>query len=424
MFRMQNHRGERGQILPLVAIGMVALMGMTSLAVDAGYWRYQQRLEQSAADSAAVAAAIRLNYPTTASTSSPSQIGQAAAAQNGFNDDGGVGKVTVSVSVPPSPNTPPHPGATAYPANTAAEVDIHATQKQFFSGMFGSHFAAGHARAVAVSVPDYSACLWQLKIENGSGITIKGNKPLTTVNCGVLANGTISVPSFSGTTTVGYWGADNDTGCDGIGFATAVALPTPVNDPCTRSAGCSYLASTAIPAQGAGDINGKNVTSISVPGGAAYAVVDNCCGKGNVTAGPGLYYFYGGVSGSIQGDGVTIVNVDGAFTASGLGSGHPYFTAPTSGPTAGVAYYQPPSNTNDVTLNGGGNGTSQWDGLFYAPTASFTSNGGSITFAYLVTGDIRLNGGGSGAGFIVDPTLGGQTNIMTSAVPTHVVLAE
>ena len=66
----------------------------------------------------------------------------------------------------------------------------------------------------------------------------------------------------------------------------------------------------------------------------------------------------------------------------------------------------------------------QWDGLFYAPSASLRSNGGSVTFAYLVIGDIRLNGGGSQAGVSVDPTLGGQTNIMTSAVPTHVVLSE
>ena len=58
----QRRSGERGQILPLVAVGMITLMGMVSLAVDAGYWRYQQRLEQSAADSAAIAGAIRLNY--------------------------------------------------------------------------------------------------------------------------------------------------------------------------------------------------------------------------------------------------------------------------------------------------------------------------------------------------------------------------
>ena len=41
---------------------MVVLMGAASLAVDVGYWRYQQRLEQSAADSAAIAGATELAY--------------------------------------------------------------------------------------------------------------------------------------------------------------------------------------------------------------------------------------------------------------------------------------------------------------------------------------------------------------------------
>ncbi len=414
----QHHR-ERGQMLPLIAFGIVAILGMVSLVVDVGFWRYQQRLEQSAADSAAVAGAIRLNYATN-SASTPQLVAQAAAAQNGFQDDGGIGKVVVTVNVPPQPNTPPHAGATAYPANTAVEVIVKKQQKQFFSGIFGSSYGSGSARAVAVAQPDVSACLVQLTVEDGSGVTVKGNKPLQTVNCGVLANGTIDVPSFLGTTSVGYWAPDNP---DGVNFTGAVSIPAPATDPCPRIPGCAYLAAQPIPTLNQYTvIDASKNSSIAVPQGQTYAEVDNCCSSNQF--GPGLYYVYGGISGAVQGDGVTLVNVDGAFTASGLGSGHPYFSAPASGPTAGIAFYQPPSNTNEITLNGGGNGTSEWDGAFYAPSASFTSNGGSITFAFLIVGDVRLNGGGSKKGLVVDPTLGGLTSILQSAFPTHVELSE
>jgi Putative Flp pilus-assembly TadE/G-like len=419
----QNHHAERGQILPLVGFGIVAILGMVALTVDVGYWRYQQRLEQSAADSAAVAGAIRLNYPTN-SSSTPLQAAKDAAAQNGFQDDGGVGNLVVTVNIPPLVNTPPHAGATPYPANTAVEVIVKKKYTQFFSGIFGASVGSGSARAVAVAVPEFSACLVQTTVSNGKGIGITGNKPLQTKNCGVLANGTISVPGFQGTTSVAYWAPDNVGGVSG--FPGAVSLPAPATDTCPRIKGCAYLAAQPIPPLDVSKaINASGTSSFNVPNGKDYAVVYNCCSGSPTVLGPGLYYIYGGISGTLQGDGVTLVNVNGGFTASGLGAAHPYFSAPTSGPTAGVAYYQPPANTNTITLNGGGNGTSAWDGIFYAPTTGdLIDNGGSVTFAYLVVGDILVHGGGSGQGLIVDPTLGGQTSALQSAFPTHVVLSE
>ncbi len=421
--KTQDYHTERGQILPLVALGIVAILGMIALVVDVGNWRYQQRLEQSAADSAAIAGAIRLNFPTN-SSSTPQQAAKDAAAQNGFQDDGGVGNVVVTVNIPPQSNTPPHTGATPYPANTAVEVIVKRKHAQFFSGIFGSNFGSGSARAVAVSEPDLSACLVQTTVANGQGIGITGTKPLQTKGCGVLANGTITVPGFQGTTSVGYWAPDNVGGV--YGFPGAVSLPAPATDTCPRIVGCAYLAAQPIPTLNlAAATDASKVSSLTVPSGQSYAEVYNCCSGSPTVLGPGLYYIYGGISGTLQGDGVTLVNVDGGFTASGLGAAHPFFSAPTSGPTIGVAYYQPPSNTNTIVLNGGGNGTSAWDGMFYAPTTGdLLDNGGSVTFAYLVVGDILIHGGGSGQGLIVDPTLGGQTAIATASFPTHVVLSE
>ncbi|GAC1490740.1 MAG: hypothetical protein NVS2B8_20920 [Vulcanimicrobiaceae bacterium] len=421
-------------MLPLVGAGIVGVLGMVALAVDVGYWSYQQRLEQSAADSAAVAGAIRLNYSTTGSTATPDQAARAAATQNGFTDDGGVGNVVVATHIPPLRTTPPHPGATAYPAGTAVEVVVATKNKQFFSGIFGQGFGTSSARAVAVAVPDYSACLWQLDLTKGIGLTINGNKPLQTLACGVIANGTVTVPSYVGTKSLGYWLPNNPSGVGAQSFPT-FPLPAPATDPCARVAGCAYLAQQfasgavpALPPEGAID---ASKTVLIDTGGKGYAYVINCCPIANKFGPTGIYYIYGGISGTVTSDSATLVNVNGTFNASGLGAAHPYFSAPVAPappspapPTTGVAYYQPPSNTNVVTLNGGGNGTTSWNGMFYAPTASVTSNGGSITLGYAVVGDLRLNGGGGGAGIIIDPTLGGLVNPLPGEVPTKVVLSE
>ena len=53
---------QRGQTLVLVALLLVVLMGLTSLAADAGYYHYQQRVMQTAADSAALAGASEITY--------------------------------------------------------------------------------------------------------------------------------------------------------------------------------------------------------------------------------------------------------------------------------------------------------------------------------------------------------------------------
>ena len=90
---MVKRRSEAGQTMPLVALAMVTLLACAGLAVDMGYMRYQKRLMQTAADSAALAAATDLNL------ADPTQYQNdalAVAAQNGFQD--GVNNTTVAVN--------------------------------------------------------------------------------------------------------------------------------------------------------------------------------------------------------------------------------------------------------------------------------------------------------------------------------------
>ena len=72
-------RDDRGQALPLVAVAMTMLLGMTAFAIDAGHARYTYRELQATTDSAALAAARAI--PTATSST---QIVGPGAAQNTY----------------------------------------------------------------------------------------------------------------------------------------------------------------------------------------------------------------------------------------------------------------------------------------------------------------------------------------------------
>jgi Flp pilus assembly protein TadG len=63
---MRRARGERGQILAVVALALVALLGIAAFAIDVGYAYYAKRQLQSATDAAALAGAQDLPNAVTA----------------------------------------------------------------------------------------------------------------------------------------------------------------------------------------------------------------------------------------------------------------------------------------------------------------------------------------------------------------------
>ncbi|GAC1417545.1 MAG: hypothetical protein NVS3B16_21720 [Vulcanimicrobiaceae bacterium] len=395
---------ERGQLLPLLAFGIVALLSMVALGVDLGYWRYQQRLEQSAADSAAIAGSIRTYYPVTAGTPAPAEVTAAArlaASTNGFADDGGAGLVTVAVNSPPlsgSHSTDP----------TAVEVIITKKQPAFF----GPSNQLVSARAVALHTLDNGpACFYQ--IDKNSYLTLNAGS-VDAINCSVSTNGAVTVGGSFTATGLAWYGATPPI----ISFTGPIShIPTPVSDPCLRISGCAYLSTQPIPATppAGAVVDAATLTappspgSLSVSGGITQPTFFN----------PGIYYIYGGISATVSGNGVTIINVNGPFTVSGTSSTPPTITAPTTGPTTGVAYFQPASNTSPFT----GNGTpTTWNGLYYAPSSFFQSNGKLDNYAELIIGGININGNKT---LTIKPALGvGLTAVQQAMTPTHAALAE
>src|SRR6516164_3968761 len=55
-------RADEGQALVTVALALTVLLGFTGLAVDMGVLRYEKRLQQTAADAAAIAGASNLPF--------------------------------------------------------------------------------------------------------------------------------------------------------------------------------------------------------------------------------------------------------------------------------------------------------------------------------------------------------------------------
>jgi hypothetical protein len=126
---------ERGQMLALFAICLVAIIAMTGLVIDGGLTMVQRRDEQNVADAAAMAGA----YAYMNTSSSTVAVGQAQvnAAANGYPN--GIDNTTVTVNV----------GFSVGLATVTTTVTR--PHRNFFSGIvgFGSWDVSATASAIA-----------------------------------------------------------------------------------------------------------------------------------------------------------------------------------------------------------------------------------------------------------------------------------
>jgi Flp pilus assembly protein TadG len=114
--RSSKRSGQRGQILVLFVVALVAIIAGVGLVIDGGFAFAQRRNEQNAADLAAFAGANALLNGQDANAAA-----LAAAALNDYPD--GVGGTTVTVTVAP----------------TTVQVDITAPHDNYFSGVVGQN---------------------------------------------------------------------------------------------------------------------------------------------------------------------------------------------------------------------------------------------------------------------------------------------
>lgn len=227
---------SRGQILPLFGLAAFVLIAVAGFAADAGFHQYEQRLQQTAADSAALAGAGELmsgNYAAAA---------RAEAATNGFADNSGgacpadapVGTVCVQVYNPPQ-GTDPYSGN-----GSAVEVDITAYHPTFFERAFNIDNVPVSTKAVAVlKEQDGSGCIYALDTQrsaNFNGTAAGGLMYAPT--CGLELNGGANFNNA----VVDAAAINCAATCSNGTFVQAQPATTaPIGDPCPQITTCAYL---------------------------------------------------------------------------------------------------------------------------------------------------------------------------------------
>jgi Flp pilus assembly protein TadG len=397
---MKRRTGELGQTMPIVAMILVVLLGFAGLSADVGYYRYQQRVQQTAADSAAIAGAKQLVASTGAtSNASVTTAARNDSATNGFTDTssgtgcGGTSPAAGCVSV--QVNNPP--GSGPYAGNAAAvEVLVTKQQPRFFMNIFGSAAVPVTTRAVAVVNYDDNGCFFSLNTgapANFSNLTV--NAP----TCSLKFND--PGVNLQGDTL-------NVAGVDCAGTCHNLASPPnppitpilPAPDPCPAIQGCAYLQNMSSTLAAA---NGSNLTMKN--GGTIYpGTYNNMDLSGNITVSPGTYVingtlkasgasmtgsdvtFFIGPNGSMDVHQTTAMNLSACTTCSipSAGTAPPYGTG-----VQNVLFYQAPPGPSNILFNQ--NGNFSLTGLVYFPNQKVTMNQVSGGYTVLVVGNGNFN---------------------------------
>lgn len=361
----------------IVGLSMVTVLGFVGLGLDVGGSYVARRAAQNAADSAAFSAAAAV----MAGSSNVSDQARAIAATYGLRD--GVDGVQVTV------NTPPATGGQAGNVK-AVEVIVSRPARRLFSIPFTKAGGLIKARAVARYGAVGNACVVALNSTASASALDTGSTAVNLVGCSLYANSTSSTAlQLSGAASItadsvglvgGYSISNNATLSTANGVHTG---QTPIVDP---------YRNVPIPAYSGCDFTGGSLPSgvYSNTGGRPFVFCNGLSinSGATVTLNPGTYIIDRGdllVNGgaTLTGQGVTLV-----FTSS-TGSGYSTLhingkatvdlSAPSSGPTQGMALYQDrraPGGVENV-FNGGS--TQRIQGAIYFPSQKVTFSGGAST---------------------------------------------
>jgi Flp pilus assembly protein TadG len=416
-----TRKHEAGQALIFAALGLGVLLGAAGLGVDVGVLRYQKRLQQTAADAAAIIGANNLAYGSGVTTGA-----QHSATTNGYTDassndvtqclssTASVGLVCVQVNNGPTyVLTDPHLNDIHY-----VEVVVSTVQPTYFMKIFGVTKKAITARAVATSNSGggpASNCMYTLGLPaHEIGVDIQGHPTLNALTCGISDNGnfntsgnalTVNAGSFavSGAPFVngpgGNVNCQYQVNCPSFGAPTVqdpLASMTPPLTPPPVGTPVAWNSANPVP----GTYNGITIGT-------------------NTTFQPGIYVVSGGDfncngSPTITGTGVMFYFTQGA-TINCAGSAQINLTAPTAAncPACPSQYdsilmYQDPNDTNNGIGNAcpptgnqkgpqlGGNNGSSYNGVLYFPADQLwlfgNSNTTNISFDVVITDSICMTG--------------------------------
>lgn len=368
---------QSGYGLIFAAFGLVVLLGAAGLSVDIGYLRYQRRLMQSAADSAALAGAARLGAGGT-----NLQASTAATDDSGLNGFPNGGAITVT----PTPTTFNGHG-------NAMNVTISESYPTFFMQVFGAAFR--HVTVSTAATAQYLGsrnCIYALK--GGGGINVNGAGSVNAPNCGIIDNQSLGGGGNVTAASVGVHGTSSIT-----------TIPQAITGMLQSSDPLSFLPAPPAPGGACTTISwgmAQNMLGARTLGPGKYCGISFANNYSqNVTFTPGNYYITGPGGLSFQGSG-HVNGTGGVFFY--ISGGSVNFTnnqrirlnAPNAGTYAGILFFQPTSNTAGATINGSNKNGGSWvQGALYFPNATLTmagaGNNGNSAYMMLVANTLQIN---------------------------------
>ena len=365
----------------LTALSLMGMLGFAGLATEVGLWYVKKRAMQSAANSAAFSAVIALAAGENSSLFQTEA--QSVAGTYGFVN--GSGGTTVAVNNPPTsgPNT----------SQSAIEVIISQPLNFMIAQLFLNTPLTLQARAVAVGASG-NGCVLALDTANVTDDSVSGGAKLNLNNCSLYVNSdSTTALQMSGGASINAVSAfitGNYTTSGGASLNTTQGTFTgvpPITDP---------YADVSIPSY-----SGCNQTNFSLSGGASktlsagssgvYVFCNglNLSGGASLTLNAGTYVINGGSLNLSGGttfnatDGVTIVLTSSTgssyATANISGGANVNITAPTSGPTAGLAFFQDRNAPSNGTDSFSGGATQDIVGAIYFPHQAVNYSGGTAT---------------------------------------------
>ena len=363
-------RDKSGNYVMITALMAPVLLGGAGLATEGGLWYYVHQSVQGAADSSALSAA---NMASLNAVRSPTTQARSVAATYGYVDGTAGAVVTV--------NRPPATGA--YTGNNQAiEVIVTTQQPRLLSAIFANGAVTLSGRAVALPGNAGTGCVLSLNPAASGGVTSKGTSGITLNQCSVyddssdgsaLVNGGSATIDALSVNVVGQI-----SGGSGITTTQGVHVGiSPISDP---------YADVVMPTPGACDYNNKTYKNTVTIDPGVYCNGIQLNAGAVVTMNPGIYFIDRGSlqmagGATLQGDGVTIILTSSTGNnyadVTINGGAHLAITAPTTGPTAGIAIFGDRSMPTGTTFKFNGGDNQVLGGAVYVPHGTLQYAGGN-----------------------------------------------
>lgn len=364
------------------ALLLLLVLGFLALGLESASLLLEQRKQQAVADSAAVAAASAVKLGVTDLQGEA----RAVSAQLGYRN--GVGGVTVTAVNPPA--TGPHTGDADY-----VEVKVKRTFMPALTQLFRPGSVSVMARAVASTGAGgggagSGVCALVLESTSADAVKLDNTGKITLPSCGLQVNSTSNnaVRMYNNSKIDGNLMVGGDVST--INSATITGTVTKQAPAATDPYASVVLPSSHVETMPSLSNNQKVQLKPGI-----YTDGWSFWGSQEVTLDPGVYYVRKNLllsnSVTITGTGVTIV-IDGNYAIGMSNSTVLNLTAPTSGPTKGIAIYSSQSTAPQQFTNSGALNVT---GALYFPNQTVelnnsASNSGASNCTQLVARKLYL----------------------------------